>query len=56
MLHAEVFGPEDGTTVVLAHGWTEMLDFWTYVIRDLTGKGFRVVAYDLRGHGDSDRR
>ena len=54
MLHAEVFGPEDGTTLVLAHGWTEMLDFWTYVIRDLTGKGFRAVAYDLRGHGESD--
>jgi pimeloyl-ACP methyl ester carboxylesterase len=54
MLHAEVFGPDDGTTVVLAHGWTEMLDYWTYVIGDLTGRGFRVVAYDLRGHGDSD--
>jgi pimeloyl-ACP methyl ester carboxylesterase len=54
MLHAEVFGPDEGTTVVLAHGWTEMLDYWTYVIRDLTGKGFRAVAYDLRGHGDSD--
>ena len=39
MLHAEVFGPDDGTTVVLAHGWTETLDYWTYVIRDLTGQG-----------------
>lgn len=54
MLHAEVFGPDDGTTVVLAHGWTEMLDYWTYVIADLTARGLRVVAYDLRGHGDSD--
>jgi pimeloyl-ACP methyl ester carboxylesterase len=54
MLHAEVFGPDDGTTVVLAHGWTEMLDYWTYVIRDLTAAGFRAVAYDLRGHGDSE--
>lgn len=54
MLHAELFGPEDGTTVVLAHGWTEMLDYWTYVIRDLTAKGHRIVAYDLRGHGDSE--
>ena len=53
MLHAEVFGPEDGTTLVLAHGWTEMLDFWTYAIRP-PGKGFRAVAYDLRGHGASD--
>jgi pimeloyl-ACP methyl ester carboxylesterase len=54
MLHAEVFGPDDGTTLVLAHGWTEMLDYWSYVNRDLTARGLRIVAYDLRGHGDSD--
>jgi len=53
-LHVEVFGPETGETVVLAHGWTEALRFWTYVIRDLESRGIRVVAYDLRGHGDSD--
>jgi pimeloyl-ACP methyl ester carboxylesterase len=53
-LHVEVFGPEDGATVVLAHGWTEALRFWTYVIRRLERQGLRVVAYDLRGHGASD--
>ena len=53
MLHVELFGPDDGPTLVLAHGWTEMLDYWAYVIRDLTAQGIRVVAYDLRGHGDS---
>jgi pimeloyl-ACP methyl ester carboxylesterase len=53
-LHAEAFGPEGGPTVVLAHGWTEMLGYWTYVIRDLTARGLRVVAYDLRGHGHSE--
>jgi pimeloyl-ACP methyl ester carboxylesterase len=53
-LHVEVFGPEDGETVVLAHGWTEALRFWTYVIRGLEEQGLRVVAYDLRGHGDSE--
>lgn len=52
-LHVEVFGPEDGETVVLAHGWTEALQYWTYVIRGLSDKGLRVVAYDLRGHGNS---
>jgi pimeloyl-ACP methyl ester carboxylesterase len=53
-LHAEVFGSDDGQTIVLAHGWTEMLAFWTYVIRALSAQGFRVVAYDLRGHGESE--
>jgi pimeloyl-ACP methyl ester carboxylesterase len=54
-LHAEVFGPEDAQTVVLAHGWTENLEYWTYQIQALSQHGLRVVAYDLRGHGDSDR-
>jgi len=54
VLHAEVFGPEDAETVVLAHGWTEAIRFWTYVIRGLEKKGLRIVAYDLRGHGDSE--
>jgi pimeloyl-ACP methyl ester carboxylesterase len=53
-LHAEAFGPRDGIPVVLAHGWTENLDYWTYQIRALSREGLRVVAYDLRGHGDSD--
>ena len=50
----EVFGPEDGATVVLAHGWTEALQYWIYVIRALSERGFRVVAYDQRGHGKSE--
>jgi pimeloyl-ACP methyl ester carboxylesterase len=52
-LHAELFGPDDAQTIVLAHGWTEMRSYWAYVIRDLSPR-FRVVAYDLRGHGDSE--
>jgi pimeloyl-ACP methyl ester carboxylesterase len=53
LLHAELFGPNDGPTVVLAHGWTESLQYWIYQIRGLSERGLRVVAYDLRGHGDS---
>jgi pimeloyl-ACP methyl ester carboxylesterase len=53
-LHAELFGDRRGQTVVLAHGWTEMLAYWTYVISDLSSRGFRVIAYDLRGHGQSE--
>jgi pimeloyl-ACP methyl ester carboxylesterase len=52
-LHAEVFGPDSGQAIVLVHGWTENLRFWTYTIRDLSSRGYRVVALELRGHGDS---
>jgi pimeloyl-ACP methyl ester carboxylesterase len=52
-LHIEAFGPEDGPLVVLAHGWTEQLVYWTLVIDRLVAAGHRVVAYDLRGHGHS---
>jgi pimeloyl-ACP methyl ester carboxylesterase len=56
VLHAERFGSrrDDAVTFVLAHGWTEALRYWTYVIRDLASAGFGVVAYDLRGHGESN--
>jgi pimeloyl-ACP methyl ester carboxylesterase len=53
-LYAEAFGSDDAPTVVLAHGWTESLSFWTYQIRDLSERGLRIVAYDLRGHGESE--
>jgi pimeloyl-ACP methyl ester carboxylesterase len=52
-LHAESFGPADGPTIVLAHGWTEQLGFWGPVIEVLLRRGMRAVAYDLRGHGRS---
>ena len=53
-LHVEVFGADQSATFVLAPGWTESLTYWIYVVRMLLARGFRVVAYDLRGQGDSD--
>jgi pimeloyl-ACP methyl ester carboxylesterase len=52
-LYAEEFGAGERFTVVLAHGWTERLTFWGPVIEQLRARGLRVVAYDLRGHGNS---
>lgn len=51
-IHAEVFGSDELPTLVLSHGWTEALHYWALVIRELSDE-FRVVAYDLRGHGRS---
>lgn len=52
-LNVERWGPESGPTVVLAHGWTCSIVFWARQINALAGAGYRVVAYDQRGHGDS---
>jgi pimeloyl-ACP methyl ester carboxylesterase len=51
-LHTEVFGPEDGYPIVLAHGITCAIRVWAYQIADLA-KDFRVIAFDHRGHGRS---
>jgi pimeloyl-ACP methyl ester carboxylesterase len=51
-LHAEVFGPEDGQPIVLAHGITCAMGVWGNQIADLS-RDYRVIAYDHRGHGRS---
>jgi pimeloyl-ACP methyl ester carboxylesterase len=53
-LHAEVFGEEDAPAVVLVHGWTCELRFWTQQIAALRDE-HRVIAFDLRGHGRSEQ-
>ncbi len=51
-IHAEVFGPEDGYPIVLAHGITCAIRVWAHQITDLA-RDYRVIAYDHRGHGRS---
>jgi pimeloyl-ACP methyl ester carboxylesterase len=52
-LNIESFGPDDGRTVVLAHGWTCSIAFWTKQVTKLIRNDVRVIAYDQRGHGSS---
>jgi len=53
-LHTEVFGPEDGYPIVLAHGITCAIRVWAYQIAELA-TDYRVIAFDHRGHGRSGR-
>lgn len=41
-----------GTPLVLVHGLSLTHDLWRYQLIDLADR-FRVIAYDLRGHGQS---
>ena len=46
-------GPKDGVPVVLLHGITLAAAVWPYQLSALADAGLRVIAVDLRGHGES---
>jgi pimeloyl-ACP methyl ester carboxylesterase len=45
----------DGASVLLLHGFPDSSALWRHQIPALTASGYRVIAPDLRGYGDSDR-
>ena len=53
-LIASEFGPGDGFPVLLAHGGGQTRLAWTRVGREIGAAGYRAIAIDLRGHGDSE--
>lgn len=53
-LHA-VDRPGDAGDLLLVHGLASNLRLWDGVAEHLNGRGHRVVAVDLRGHGRSDK-
>lgn len=44
-------GPADGEPLVLLHGLAESSHTWDAVLPHLVGRGHRVIAVDLLGHG-----
>lgn len=48
------FNPKGRKTVFLIHGWPPSYKIFEYQINLLTDCGYRVVAVDLRGFGNSD--
>ncbi|CAL4977048.1 unnamed protein product [Urochloa decumbens] len=55
-LHVAEAGPEGGgaPTVLLLHGFPDLWYCWRHQMSALAARGFRAVAPDLRGYGDSD--
>lgn len=52
-LVADVVGPAGAPTVVLLHGGGQTRHSWAGTMRAFAGRGYRVVNFDARGHGDS---
>jgi pimeloyl-ACP methyl ester carboxylesterase len=55
-LYVETHGPEEGPAVVLLHHGLGSVQAWKEQIPALAEAGFRVIAYDRRGYGQSSPR
>jgi pimeloyl-ACP methyl ester carboxylesterase len=54
-LHYVLGGPDDGPLVVLLHGWPQTWYTWRKVMPPLAKAGYRTLAIDYRGAGDSEK-
>lgn len=52
-IHVVEHGPEDGTPVVMVHGFPESWYSWRHQLAALGDAGHRAMAIDVRGYGRS---
>jgi non-heme chloroperoxidase len=53
-LHVREWGPADGPPILFIHGWSQNHLCWVRQYESGLADEFRLVAYDLRGHGMSE--
>lgn len=53
--HYELSGPGNGPPLILVHGNAAPMVSWDRNIRAFRNAGFRILRYDIFGHGFSDR-
>jgi pimeloyl-ACP methyl ester carboxylesterase len=53
-LHVREWGKADGPPILLIHGWSQNHLCWAKQYESALAGEFRLVAYDLRGHGMSE--
>lgn len=54
LLVGDVVGPEDAPAVILLHGGGQTRHSWAGAMHKLAARGYHVVNFDARGHGDSE--
>jgi pimeloyl-ACP methyl ester carboxylesterase len=52
-IYYETFGDERSYSVILIHPIGGNIDIWEHEIQFILKRGFRVIAYELRGHNKS---
>ena len=53
-LSARAYGPDGAPEILFLHGLGQSRLAWTHQVQGLSDR-FRLVTWDLRGHGDSDK-
>lgn len=53
-LAADLWGPESGRPVLLAHGGGQTRHAWGGTAQRLADRGWASITFDQRGHGDSE--
>ena len=53
-LHIAEAGPQDGPCVIMLHGFPESWYSWRHQLHALGDAGYRVIAPDQRGYGQTD--
>jgi non-heme chloroperoxidase len=53
-LHVREWGRADGPPILFIHGWSQSHLCWAKQYESALADEFRLVAYDLRGHGMSE--
>jgi pimeloyl-ACP methyl ester carboxylesterase len=54
-LHAREWGRPDGPAILFVHGWSQCDMCWDAQVRSPLADRFRIVTFDIRGHGMSEK-
>src|SRR2546423_1580267 len=54
-LHVQEWGDPQGPALLLIHGWSQSQLCWRRQVESGLAETFRIVTFDNRGHGMSDR-
>ena len=55
MISAQEWGNPDGLEIVLIHGFSQSHLSWSRQFESELAKSFRIITYDIRGHGGSEK-